>query len=289
MMKINFIAGALLLSLASLLTACQQKATVPQAALSRAVLETSQIKSLTQSQTLTPQALVERLSSAGMVIVGENHREAAHHEIEQWLMTRLAEKRPQGSVLLEMISSDQQAAVDSLRQGLKASPYIREQRIQELLNWNSGWPWPLYRGVVLTALYARYPLLAANLSRAEVSALYQTPQFPPGERSSAPPVIRALSAAIVAMHGGKMERSQLKSMLSIQQNRDRMMAQQLLNAPKPALLIAGSFHAAKNLGVPLHMADLNGPAPVVVILAASGTEVQAEEGDYVWYLPATSP
>lgn len=289
MMKTKIVAASLLAALASLLTACQQPAAKPQAELSRALMETSHISSLSSRQTLSPQALVERLSTAGMVIVGENHSEASHHEIEQWLMTRLAEKRPQGSVLLEMIASDQQAAVKDLQRGLKDSPYIREQRVQELLKWNSGWPWPLYRGVVLTALFADYPLLAANLSRDDVNKLYETPQFPPGERSSSPAVIRALSSAIVAMHGGKMERSQLKSMLAVQQNRDRIMAQQLLNAPKPALLIAGSYHAAKNLGVPLHMADLNGPAPVVVILAASGTEVQAAEGDYVWYLPATSP
>ena len=37
-------------------------------------------------------------------------------------------------------------------------------------------------------------------------------------------------------------------MTVIQQLRDRAMAKSLLNAPMPALLIAGSFHATKLMG-----------------------------------------
>ena len=45
-------------------------------------------------------------------------------------------------------------------------------------------------------------------------------------------------------------------MTAIQQLRDRAMAKSLLDAPTPALLIAGSFHATKVMGVPLHVTDL---------------------------------
>lgn len=288
MMKTKLAASVLLLSLASLLTACQQPKTAsPQVASVSEFASASTIKALDTSRTLTPQALLDALGPAPMVIVGEEHSDARHHQAEQWLIEQLAKKRPQGSVLMEMINNDQQAAVSELQKGLKSDPYIREQRIQELLQWRTGWPWPLYRGVVMSALHGKAPLLAANLSRPQVEALYADPQFPAGEHASQPEVRATLSSVIVAMHGGKMAPEQLKSMLSVQQNRDRFMAQQLMNAPRPALLIAGGYHAAKSLGVPLHLQDLNAPRPQVLILAASGTEVTPDQADYVWYIPAS--
>lgn len=286
MINTKFTVTGLLLALASLLSACQQQAS-PQTGVSSDFMNSSTIKALKTSQTLTPQALVNELSPAAMVIVGEEHSEWHHHQAEQWLLIELAKKRPQGSVLMEMINNDQQSAVSELQKGLKSDPYIREQRIQELVQWRTGWPWPMYRGVVMTALHGNAPLLAANLSRPEIQALYADPQFPAGEHAANPQVRQTLSSVIVAMHGGKMEPEQLKSMLSVQQNRDRFMAQQLMNAPRPALLIAGGYHAAKSLGVPLHLQDLNAPRPLVLILATNGTEVTPDQADYVWYMPAS--
>ncbi len=46
-------------------------------------------------------------------------------------------------------------------------------------------------------------------------------------------------------------------MLAIQQQRDRRMAERLLAAPTPALLIAGGYHAAKSV-VPLHVGSATG-------------------------------
>lgn len=283
-----FSVRALLLSFTLLLSACQSAPpAVSQSELSTDLVATSTITSLNDGRTLSPEALLNALSTAEMVIVGEEHSDLRHHQVEQWLLVKLAQKRPQGSVLMEMINNDQQTSVSELQKGMKSSLYIREQRIQELLQWRTGWPWPLYRGVVMTALHGDAPLLAANLSRPQIEALYADPQFPPGAHASDPAVRETLSAVIVAMHGGQMDPEQLKSMLSVQQNRDRFMAQQLMNAPRPALLIAGGYHAAKTLGVPLHLQDLNAPRPQVLILAASGTEVSPEQADYVWYIPAS--
>jgi uncharacterized iron-regulated protein len=74
-------------------------------------------------------------------------------------------------------------------------------------------------------------------------------------------------------------------MMSIQQHRDRFMAEQLRKAPHPALLIAGGYHAAKDIGVPLHLADLQAQAPVVVMLTTDGTTVSAKQADFVWSVP----
>ena len=87
------------------------------------------------------------------------------------------------------------------------------------------------------------------------------------------------------MLGELLESQQLTSMLSIQQQRDRYMARQLLSAPVPSLLIAGGYHASKSMGVPLHMEDLaTGTHPVVLMLAEKGMNITVDHADYVWFV-----
>ena len=80
----------------------------------------------------------------------------------------------------------------------------------------------------------------------------------------------------------------MPAMLAVQQQRDRRMAERLLAAPTPSLLLAGAWHARKDVGVPLHVVDLGATeAPTVLMLAEQGGEVTAAMADYVWYTPAT--
>ncbi len=80
--------------------------------------------------------------------------------------------------------------------------------------------------------------------------------------------------------------SQLPAMLAVQQQRDRRMAERLLVAPKPAMLLAGAFHVRRDLGVPLHIEDLADMPVTVLMLAEVGERVSAEQADFVWYTPA---
>lgn len=113
----------------------------------------------------------------------------------------------------------------------------------------------------------------------------QKNEFPKGKKSTAPVVQEALRETIISMHEGNLESQQLTSMLSIQQQRDRYMARQLLSAPVPSLLIAGGYHASKSMGVPLHMEDLaTGTHPVVLMLAEKGMNITVDHADYVWFV-----
>ncbi|MCU6670981.1 ChaN family lipoprotein [Enterobacteriaceae bacterium H4N4] len=244
------------------------------------------IQDAATGKVITQADLIVKLASAPVVIVGEEHTNERHHQIEQWLLQNLNKTRQQGSVLMEMISSDQQAAVDRVKAQSLAGTKISATRAAEAMRWKSGWPWDLYRDVVMTALEGPGPLLAANISREQVSALYKNPVFPAGAASSQPQVREALSAIIYLMHDGQIDGEQVTAMLAIQQQRDRFMAEQLKRAPRPALLIAGGYHAAKDIGVPLHLADLNAEPPVVVMLSTVGTKVSAKQADYIWSVPA---
>ena len=269
-----------------MLAACQQPVRTDARADSSLIPASSLIRNAQTGTQLTPDALLHLLSQAPMVIVGEEHTNPAHHDIELWLLKNLQKQRPQGSVLLEMLASDQQTAVNQVKQAVQSGTVMREERIQMALRWIPGWPWPLYREVVLEALAGDYPLLVANINREKVSALYRAPVFPEGKRTTDKSVQDALTAVISLMHNGELSPEQLRGMLSIQQNRDRFMAQQLMAAPRPALLIAGGYHASKDVGVPVHLADLNADKPVVLMLSTTGTNISHAQADYIWFVPA---
>ena len=268
-----------------MLAACQQPVSADSQDDTSPIPASSLIRHAQTGKQLTPDELLSVLSRAPTVIVGEEHTNVAHHDIELWLLKNLQKQRPQGSVLLEMLASDQQVAVNQVKQALHAGTSIREERIQTALKWQPGWPWALYGEVVMTALAGDYPLLAANISRKDVSELYRAPVFPEGERTTDKSVQDALTAVISLMHNGELSPEQLRSMLSIQQNRDRFMAQQLINAPRPALLIAGGYHAAKGVGVPVHLADLKAEKPLVLMLSTTGTQISESQADYIWFVP----
>ncbi|CNE07579.1 ChaN family lipoprotein [Yersinia nurmii] len=244
------------------------------------------ITDLHTGKILTASQLVDELARAPQVIVGEKHDNLYHHQIELWLIENLAQKRPQGSVLLEMLNPNQQIKVDKVKSWLQQAPSVRESRIMELLAWQPGWSWALYGDLAMAVMRAPYPVWSANLDRDEIMAIYKEKPSIEGKLSTMPEVRAALEKLIRASHDNKIDASQLASMVAIQQQRDRRMAERLLAAPTPALFIAGGYHAAKNIGVPLHMQDLKAASrPLVLMLAEEGAEVGPENADYLWSVP----
>lgn len=285
MFKENLV-NTLVLGCALLLSACHSTLSPLSPGEDRALVEKANIRDAASGQPLTAQQLLARLAQAPLVIIGEEHTNVKHHQIERWLLQNLNTARPQGSVLMEMIDLSQQDAVNRVKQASLSGTAVSATRAAETLRWNPGWPWDLYRDVVMTALEAPYPLLAANLSREQVSKIYQHPTFPGGKHSSRPQVHESLSAIIYLMHDGQISGEQVTAMLAIQQQRDRLMATQMKSAPRPALLIAGGYHAAKDIGVPLHLADLQAEKPLVLILTTDSTTLTAKQADYIWSVAA---
>jgi uncharacterized iron-regulated protein len=257
-----------------MLSACQHVSVPPPVV--------GEIRDLRSGQVLTAQELVTRLARPSRVIVGEQHDNRDHHQLQRWLLQALGERRPQGSLLLEMLTPDQQLRVDDVR---LAS--TRPADLPAALAWQPGWDWSLYGPIIRFALTQPYPVLSANLDTVEVRAFYTQPPTLSGTRSNAEPVKAELLEQISESHCGLLPASQMPAMLAVQQQRDRRMAERLLTAPAPAMLLAGAYHARKDVGVPIHALDLGAPeSPTVLLLAQRGSEVTAAMADYVWYTPA---
>ncbi|WP_261099079.1 ChaN family lipoprotein [Serratia quinivorans] len=277
----------LILLAALALGACSQ---APVSSPKNSLDNLGKITDLRSGESLSPEQLLNRLAAQPRVIVGEKHDNPYHHQIELWLVENLPQQRPQGSVLMEMINPSQQAKVSQVKQWLQSNPRVRDERVAELIDWQPGWKWPLYGDLTMAAMRAPYPLWSANLDRDEIMAFYQQPVFPQGQLSVRPAVQKALEETIRTSHGGKIEPQQLHAMLAIQQQRDRRMAERLLAAPTPTLLIAGGYHASKSVGVPLHVQDLQPTAvPTVLMLVEPGVQVDKQVADYLWVTPAVNP
>ncbi|PWE44023.1 ChaN family lipoprotein [Pseudomonas prosekii] len=266
--------GILLLA-ALLLSACQHVAAPPPI--------TGEIRDLRNGQSLTAQELLARLARPERLIVGEQHDNRDHHQLQLWLLQAMGQRRAQGSLLLEMLTPDQQPRVDAVRR----APTLPND-LPGALAWQSGWDWDLYGPIVRFALGQPYPLLAANLDNSQMRAFYKQPPMLSGARSNAPAVEEVLLEQISESHCGLLPKSQMPAMLAVQQQRDRRMAERLIAAPMPSLLFAGAYHARKDVGVPLHVLDLGErEAPTVLLLAERGSQVTPAMADYVWFTPAT--
>ncbi|MDL5166578.1 ChaN family lipoprotein [Proteus faecis] len=254
------------------------------------MIQSANIIDTRTGQSITADTLLTRLASQSRVIIGEKHDNAYHHDIEYWLMTELPKKRPQGAVLLEMLTPSQQSLVDNTKKRYSGSEYLRDERLMAALKWNSGWPWKWYGNIVKAGLSADYPLLAANIDRSEISSAYKNPPVIDGVHSTDISVRQLIQKTIELSHGGELDETQAEKMTAIQQLRDRAMAKSLLDAPTPALLIAGSFHATKVMGVPLHVTDLAPHENVtVVIMVEKGSDITSVHADYLWITPVALP
>ncbi|GAB3370772.1 ChaN family lipoprotein [Azotobacter armeniacus] len=268
----------------ALLAACQTLPPLP--AWQAGGTEPGTIRDLRSGVSLTPAQLVERLAAAPRLLVGEKHDNPDHHALQLWLLEALAGRRAQGSLLLEMLEPDQQARVVATQAAFAEGRAPAD--LPAALAWRQGWDWALYGPLLHHALAQPYPLLAANLDTQEIRRVYAERPVLSGTASTDARVREALLEQIGTSHCGQLPESQWPAMLAVQQRRDRRMAERLLAAPQPALLLAGAYHVRRDLGVPLHLADLGGAVGNIVLLLAEGGEtVESEAADYVWYTPAT--
>lgn len=280
----------LLLLLIALNGACQSSPPLPplpawQSPEGREHVDLGMIRDLGNGQSLTPEQLVVRLAAARRVLVGEQHDNPDHHALQLWLLQAMSAQRPQGSLLLEMLTPDQLGRVEQVQRETRQAHAPAD--LPRALAWQKGWDWSLYGPLVRFAVAQSYPLLPANLAPGEVGAVYH--QRPPltGVESTRDTVREQLLQQVRESHCGMLPEEALPAMLAVQQQRDRRMARSVMEAPAPALLFAGSYHVRKDLGVPLHMADLHSAEPAVVLLLAEvGSEVDARSADYVWYTAA---
>lgn len=295
-----------LLAIFSVLAACQTSGVEPlevaaeqdlpewQSPRERDHPRLGEIVDLRTGASVTAGQLLDELAAASLLLLGEKHDNPDHHALQLWLLQALEKRRVQGALVMEMLTLDQQETVTQVQ--AKVGQGARPADLPLALNWHKGWDWSQYSALVTHVLAQPYPLLAGNLNRDALMAIYRQPPKLLGVESTRADVTARLSEHIREAHCNKLPDAQLPAMLAVQQQRDRSMAKVLLDAPKPAVLIAGAYHVRYDLGVPLHVRDLQGVDDVathnveqrVLIFAEADQDVLAGSADFVWYTPAVA-
>ena len=210
---------------------------------------------------------------ADVLLLGEQHDANAHQAVQQQVVAALAARGQLAALALEMADSGQSTA------GLPAN--ASEEQTRSRLRWNNdAWPWAAYGPAVMSAVRAGVPVLGANLPRSDMRASMADAQL---DQRLPGPSLKAQQQLIRQGHCNLLPESQITPMTRIQIARDRRMADTLAKALQPGkvvVLISGSVHADKQLGVPQHL-----PAGVQVKsvrLLAGGQALPGESFDSVW-------
>lgn len=247
---------------------------------------------LSTAQQVSASSLLAKLPAGSWVLLGEQHDHPDHHQLQLWVLQQLAATQRLGAVAMEMLNTEQQAALDSqLGQGAQST--------SAALNWaERGWPFEHYQAQVRFALDHASRLVAADYSDSEKTTLRQNTSSVM-EYSAAH--TGYLAELIVKSHCGMFTAERAKPAARMQIARDQQMAKQMLannQVDKVNVLIAGAQHVRKDIGIPLWL----GEQPVLSILmvsvaestnptdylpkALSADSPASASADLIWFVPA---
>lgn len=245
---------------------------------------------------VSPEQMAEVLQ-APVILLGEKHDNPDHHRLQREVLAELQRNGDLASVSFEMLGSHQQELLDTLPASAD------EQQVREHLEWDEeGWSWEFYGPMVLDLLRSATPIRTANISESEMLAIYQGDTDPGLDGVMNSEQMAELNRNIDESHCGMLPSSQFPPMVRVQQTRDLVMARSLQQESAAdagqRVLVAGNFHARRDLGVPNYLQTGD------EVVSLSFTEVvpsldnptdylqDAISGiqpyDYLWFTPAVS-
>lgn len=188
----------------------------------------------------------DALLPADVILLGEQHDAPDHQYIQQHVIARLAVDGKLGALALEMADAGRSTAA------LKSNS--TQLQVQEALGWNSkSWPWTAYGPAVMVAVKAGVPVLGANLPAAQMRSAMADTQL---DAQLPGPALKAQQQLIRIGHCGLLSEDRISPMTRIQVARDISMARTIEQAALPGktvVLLAGSGHVNRVLGVPQHL------------------------------------
>lgn len=189
---------------------------------------------------------ITRLLPADAILIGEQHDAPDHQRIHRLVVETLSGQRVLAALALEMATEGQSTE--------KLAPDADEALVRSTLQWSEGaWSWDSYGPIVMAAVRAGVPVVGANLPRARLRETMADAGF---EQLLPESALKVLQQRIRVGHCDRLPESQVGPMTRVQIARDISMAQTVVRLTRPGktvLLLAGSGHVDRTLGVPLHL------------------------------------
>ena len=240
--------------------------------------ETPVISLLTAEAFAVNTARLDALLPMDVLLLGEQHDAPEHQEIHSQVITVLAQRGLLAAVALEMADNGVTTA--------QLHPSSTEQQTRSALKWSDkGWPWQAYGPAVMAAVRADVPVLGANLPREQMRSSMGDSTLD-GQLPNL--ALKAQQQLMRSGHCNLLPESQISPMTRIQIAKDISMANTLALVALPGkvvVLLAGSGHTDRLLGVPQHLpANLKIKA-VRLRAGDAAADDKAEAFDAVWQTP----
>ena len=257
-----------------------------------------------REQFVTDSELWDSIMDSSYVLLGEKHDNPDHHALQLRVFQGLIMADNVDKLTMEMLDGTASENLDAFLE----TPFESEQALKNFLNWDDqGWSWAYYGALIQAAHRAGVPVTAGNLASETVMQVYSSPTTPAIEAVLGAEVVNRLLADIDESHCGLLPESQFPPMVRVQQTRDHTMARSLLLDDGKnhglAVLIAGNYHARKDLGVPnyliaqhpeLEWSDILSLAFLEVVPDAMDPRAYLDQFsdrsayDFIWFTPAVS-
>ena len=236
------------------------------------------------------------------LILGEKHDNPDHHELQLAILNHLLDLNLVSLVAFEMMDSDFQERLDTLHSAKNQD----SEALKEYLQWDEeGWEWLFYGPLIYSAYSSGVTIKASNLTNSRMMEIYGLSELPPELDIFDDITRRRLASDIDESHCGLLPESQFPSMIRVQQGRDYSMASSLSSRKDELMkiLIAGNYHARKDLGVPKYLMANDFRLAADSIVSVSFMEVNLNETepnaylemlgdmashDFLWFTPVVS-
>jgi uncharacterized iron-regulated protein len=250
-------------------------------------------------------SLIQTLLPADAILLGEQHDNTDHQRVHREVVEALVARGELAALVLEMAmqgnttqgwrSEDTKARVARGKPNPTNSttpPNLSEPDVRSALNWDDrAWPWAAYKPAIMAAVRAGVPVIGANLPRSQMRDTMRDASF---DTRLSGPSLKAQQQLIRSSHCDLLPESQVTPMTRIQIARDVGIAGVVISASQPGktvVLLAGSGHVDRQLGVPQHLpASLNVKAVLLQTSAqASAPADPSNAFDLLWPTQPTSP
>ncbi|PLX42785.1 MAG: hypothetical protein C0608_01600 [Deltaproteobacteria bacterium] len=237
--------------------------------------------------------LVEELSGASVVVMGERHNSPDDHTAQRTLIQALADSGRKVALGLEMFERSAQPLLDRWIAGT-----YDESSFANLFasGWNPSW-YSLYHGIFYYARQEGLPMVGLNIAPGYASAVYRegTSSLPEEFREEVGTptcdISEEYKAILSRALGGKTSPGGFTRFCQAQVLRDLTMASAGLdflrkNEGYVLIILTGNYHAWR-LGIPEQIRRIDESVTVKVVMPMSDEAFDAygllsREADYLW-------
>jgi uncharacterized iron-regulated protein len=259
-------------------------------------MATERIINLSNGQVVSTAALVADLAQQDVLLLGEVHDNALHHQRRGELLTELQRLQQQHARSLYVVAEHLQSGKTVQFKGELLTDLERNGFSAK------SWQWPMHEPLFAAIRQADLPLMGGNLAPEQARAIArQGLSAMPAELASilqqAPLVSSAeatLNQDLLDGHCGQLKPQHLPAMLLAQRARDAAMFSALRDGGTGiAVLVAGNNHVRRDYGIPVIFQALLPARHLRVVgfvedspALTSQLEGLQSEFDYVWITPA---